>query len=29
MLLDGRTNSITLDEILDNTNNAIIAVDPQ
>jgi|GEM_PF-5546706 len=29
MLLDGRTNSITLDEILDNTNNALIAVDPQ
>lgn len=29
MLMDGRTNSITLDEILDNTNNAIIAVDPQ
>lgn len=29
MLLDGQTISITLDEILDNTNNAIIAVDPQ
>lgn len=29
MLMDGRTNSITLDEILDNTNNAIIAVNPQ
>ena len=29
MLLEGFTNSITLDEILDNTNNAIIAVDPQ
>ena len=29
MLMDGRTNSITLDEILDNTNNAIIAIDPQ
>jgi transcriptional regulator with PAS, ATPase and Fis domain len=29
MLLEGKTNSITLDEILDNTNNAIIAVDPQ
>jgi len=29
MLLEGQTISITLDEILDNTNNAIIAVDPQ
>lgn len=29
MLLEGFTNSITLEEILDNTNNAIIAVDPQ
>lgn len=29
MLIDGRYYSITLDEILDNTNNAIIAVDPQ
>ncbi len=29
MLMDGRYNSITLDEILDNTNNAIIAVNPQ
>jgi len=28
MLIDGPTNAITLDEILDNTNNAIIAVDP-
>ncbi|TGE38983.1 PAS domain-containing protein [Desulfosporosinus fructosivorans] len=29
MLMDGRCNSITLDEILDNTNNAIIAVNLQ
>ncbi|TGE31284.1 sigma 54-interacting transcriptional regulator [Desulfosporosinus sp. Sb-LF] len=29
MLLDGQTISITLDEILDNANNAIIAVDPK
>ncbi len=29
MLLEGQNFSITLDEILDNTNNAIIAVDPQ
>jgi len=29
MLMEGQTISITLDEILDNTNNAIIAVDPQ
>jgi len=29
MLLEGQAISITLDEILDNTNNAIIAVDPQ
>ena len=29
MLIDGLSTSITLDEILDNTNNAIIAVDPQ
>ncbi|MDO0825179.1 sigma 54-interacting transcriptional regulator [Desulfosporosinus nitroreducens] len=29
MLLEGQNCSITLDEILDNTNNAIIAVDPQ
>jgi transcriptional regulator with PAS, ATPase and Fis domain len=27
--MEGQTISITLDEILDNTNNAIIAVDPQ
>ena len=29
MLMDEQNRSITLDEILDNTNNAIIAVDPQ
>ncbi|MCB8817414.1 sigma-54 interaction domain-containing protein [Desulfosporosinus shakirovi] len=29
MLLEGQNFSVTLDEILDNTNNAIIAVDPQ
>ena len=29
MLLKGQPISITLDEILDNTNNAIIAIDPQ
>ncbi|MDR3543454.1 MAG: sigma 54-interacting transcriptional regulator [Desulfosporosinus sp.] len=29
MLLEGQANLITLDEILENTNNAIIAVDPQ
>ncbi len=29
MLLEGQNFSMTLDEILDNTNNAIIAVDPQ
>jgi transcriptional regulator with PAS, ATPase and Fis domain len=29
MLMEGQTISITLDEILDNTNNAIIAVNPQ
>lgn len=29
MLLEGQSFSITLDEILDNMNNAIIAVDPQ
>ncbi|EHQ90754.1 sigma-54-dependent Fis family transcriptional regulator [Desulfosporosinus youngiae] len=29
MLLEGQNFSITLDEILDNTNNAIIAVNPQ
>jgi hypothetical protein len=29
MLLKGQPISVTLDEILDNTNNAIIAIDPQ
>lgn len=29
MLVEGHNFSVTLDEILDNTNNAIIAVDPQ
>ncbi|KUO74865.1 MAG: Fis family transcriptional regulator [Desulfosporosinus sp. BRH_c37] len=29
MFLEGFTKSITLEKILDNTNNAIIAVDPQ
>ena len=29
MLLEGQAFSITLDEILENTNNAIIAVDPK